>query len=120
MKWMLVGAIVACNACGDLLNTKGMRRFGEVHDLHPSAVRRMIARLSHNRLVVGGILAMAIAFFCLMALLSIARLSFAIPATAGSYVLETLLAEYVLHEKVGVARWAGALLVTCGVALLAL
>jgi uncharacterized membrane protein len=46
-------------------------------------------------------------------------LSFAIPATAASYVIETLLAKYLLHEKINRKRWTGALLVTFGVILLA-
>jgi uncharacterized membrane protein len=54
-----------------------------------------------------------------MALLSIAKLSFAIPATAASYVIETLLAKHLLHEKINRKRWTGALLVTLGVILLA-
>jgi uncharacterized membrane protein len=43
-----------------------------------------------------------------------------VPATAGSYVLETVLAKYVLQEPVTMERWAGASLVACGVALLSL
>ena len=39
------------------------------------------------------------------------------PATAITYVLETVLAKYVLKEHVNWLRWAGASLVICGVAL---
>jgi len=119
MKWALVGLIVACNACSDLLNTSGMRLHGEVHDFRPKAVGRLVAGLARNPRIVLGVVALAVAFFALMALLSIAKLSFAIPATAASYVLETLLAKYLLHEKINRKRWAGALLVTFGVILLA-
>jgi drug/metabolite transporter (DMT)-like permease len=119
MKWALVGVIVACNACSDLLNTSGMRRHGEVHDFRPKAVGRLLNGLARNPRVLLGVVALAIAFFALMALLSIARLSFAIPATAASYVIETLLAKYLLHEKINRKRWTGALLVTFGVVLLA-
>lgn len=119
MKWMLVGLIVACNACSDLLNTAGMRCHGEVHDLRPRAVGGLVADLARNPRIVVGLIALAVGFFALMALLSIARLSFAVPATAASYVLETLLAKYLLHEKVNRKRWAGASLVTFGVILLA-
>ena len=37
---------------------------------------------------------MAVGFFALLSLLSIADLSFAIPATAGSYMIETILAKW--------------------------
>jgi drug/metabolite transporter (DMT)-like permease len=55
-----------------------------------------------------------------MDLLSIAKLSFAIPATASSYLLETALAKYLLGEDVGWKRWAGASLVAIGVMLISL
>ena len=51
---------------------------------------------------------------------AIANLSFAVPATAFSYVLETALAKYILKEHIGWRRWAGASLVGCGVLLVAI
>jgi drug/metabolite transporter (DMT)-like permease len=63
---------------------------------------------------------MAVSFFAFMALVSVADLSFAVPATAVSYVIETILAKTVLKEDVGWRRWAGALLVCTGVAMLSL
>jgi drug/metabolite transporter (DMT)-like permease len=51
---------------------------------------------------------------------AIANLSFAVPATAFSYVLETALAKYILKEHIGWRRWAGASLVGCGVLLVSL
>jgi uncharacterized membrane protein len=62
---------------------------------------------------------MAISFFAFLQLLSIADLSFAVPATAATYVVETFLARVVLKENVAWQRWAGAALVACGVLLLA-
>jgi drug/metabolite transporter (DMT)-like permease len=120
MKWLLVGVIVACNACSDLLNTAGMKRHGEVHHFNPRALGRMAKDLARNPFVIGGIVSMAVAFFALLALLSVADLSFAVPATAVSYMVETLLAKLLLKEHVDWRRWAGAALVASGVVLLAL
>lgn len=120
MKWLLVLIIIVCNTTGDLLNAYGMREHGHVRDFHPSAVRRLFRSLAHNRYVIGGTVAMAVAFFALLSLLSIAELSFAIPATAGSYLFETILAKLLLREDVHWQRWLGACLVACGVALLSL
>jgi drug/metabolite transporter (DMT)-like permease len=119
MRWLLVIVIALCNTLGDLLNTAGMKRHGEVHHFHPTAVGRLVAALARNPFVIAGIASMAIAFFALLALLSIADLSFAVPATASSYLLETLLAKYVLKEHVGHKRWIGAALVAFGVFLVA-
>jgi len=120
MKWLLVLIIVLCNTAGDVLNTFGMRRHGKVREFHPSALRRLLAALARNGYVMGGMVAMAISFFALLSLLSIADLSFAIPATSASYLFETILAKYLLSEDVHWQRWLGAGLVACGVSLLSL
>jgi bacterial/archaeal transporter family protein len=120
VKWILVLVIVVSNATGDLLNSFGMRQHGGVENFHPSGIRRLIAAIARNRHVVGGVTAMAVGFFALLSLLSIADLSFAIPATGGSYMIETILAKMVLKEEVRWQRWAGACLVAGGVALLSL
>ena len=119
LKWMLVIAIVVPGATGDILNTLGMKRHGEVHDFRPGALGRMLAALTRNRYVLGGVVAMAISFMAFMSLLSVAELSFAVPATAASYLLETILAKYILKEEITRVRWVGACLVAIGVALLA-
>lgn len=119
MKWLLVALIVACNTLGDVLNTHGMKQHGEVREFGPRGIRRLIVALVRNRYVVGGIAVSAVSFFSLLMLLSIANLSFAIPATAASYLLETVLAKFILKEQITWKRWAGASLVASGVALLA-
>ena len=118
MKWLLILVIVACNAAGDLLDAAGMKRHGEVVDFGPRALARLIASLIHNRFVIGGMCAMAIAFVAQISLLSITDLSFAVPASASSYFVETLLAKMLLGEHISRIRWTGAILVAMGVALL--
>jgi bacterial/archaeal transporter family protein len=113
MKWALVAVIVACNTVGDLLNAYGMRRQGPVRNM------RGLGSGLRDWYVVGGIVAMAVAFFALLSLLSIADLSFAVPATSASYLFETVFAKVLLKEDVRWERWAGACLVAVGVALLA-
>ena len=120
MKWLLIALIVIPGTLADLLNAMGMKRNGEVYDFRPSAIFRLIASLARNPYVCVGVPAMALSFFALMALLSIAKLSFAVPATASSYVLETALAKYILGEHIGWRRWVGASLVSCGVLLVAI
>jgi drug/metabolite transporter (DMT)-like permease len=120
MRWALVGLIVACNTFGDILNTAGMKRYGELDDLRPRTLLRMAWEILRNPLVLGGLGCLAVSFFALLGLLSIANVSFAVPATAAGYLLETLLAKYLLKEDVHWRRWAGALLVACGVLMLSL
>ena len=118
MRWILVGIIAICNTLGDVLNTAGMKRQGEVEDLRPRSLFWMVRRAVVNPYVIAGIAAMAVSFFALLSLLSIANVSFAVPATAASYLLETLLAKYILGEDVRSRPWAAATLVAMGVVLL--
>lgn len=120
MSWLLVAVIVGATTCADLLQTFGMKKHGEIKDFRPGALRRAFRRLARNLPVAASIGFMAVSFFAFMMLLKTADLSFAVPATAATYVVETLLAWLVLKERISGRRWAGALLVACGVALVAL
>jgi drug/metabolite transporter (DMT)-like permease len=120
MKWMWIAIIVASTTVGEVLQAMGMRRHGEIRDFRPGAIGRAMAMLARSRFVIGSVAAMAVSFFAYMGLLTIADLSFAVPATAVTYVLETVLAKYVLKEQVNWLRWAGASLVIFGVALVSL
>jgi drug/metabolite transporter (DMT)-like permease len=119
MKWMLVAVIVAATTIADILKAKAMKQHGEIHEFGLSALGRVLAAIARNKLVIASVVCMAVSFFAFMALVSIADLSFAVPATAITYVFETLLARYLLREHITWVRWAGAYLVACGVALLA-
>ncbi len=120
MKWSVVGIMTAATVIGEVLQAKGMRRHGEIRDFRPGALGRAFAVVARNRFVIGGFAAMAVSFFAFMKLLTVAELSFAVPVSAVTYVAETILAKYVLGEKVNRVRWAGALLVAGGVVLVSL
>ena len=119
MKWILVAVIVATTTIGDVLKAKGMKEHGEIHDFGLSAFSRLLAMLARNKLIILSVLCMAVSFFSFMALVSIADLSFSVPATAITYVFETILARYILKERITWIRWTGAYLVAFGVLLLA-
>jgi drug/metabolite transporter (DMT)-like permease len=120
MRWLLVGVIVASTVLGDLLQTVEMKRVGEVHDFRLGSIGALLAELAQRRFLIAAVFFMAISFFAFMKLLSVADLSFAVPASAATVVVETVLAKLLLNEQVDLRRWAGAGLVACGVALLAL
>jgi len=119
MKWILVAIIVLATTAGEVLQAIGMRHHGEIHDFRPGALGRVASTLAQSWHIVASIAAMAVSFFAFMSLISIADLSFAVPATAGSYILETILAKYMLQEHIGWKRWMGTVLVAGGVVLLA-
>jgi drug/metabolite transporter (DMT)-like permease len=119
MHWVLVGVIVTANTVSDLLQSHEMKRHGEIGDLGPGMFRRVLATIARRRFLLLAVACMAVSFFTFLKLISIAGLSFAVPATALSLVVETFFARYILHERVTARRWAGACLVASGVILLA-
>ena len=120
MKWLLVAVVASSASAGDALQTLGMKRHGEIHDFRPGALGRAFLKVGRSWQVPASVLFMAVSFFAFLSLLSVADLSFAVPATAVQYVLSTIAARCWLKEQVDWRRWTGALLVSSGVALLAL
>jgi len=119
MSWALVGVIVTSTIVSDLLQSYEMKRHGEIH-FRRGGLARVFGRLFLRWRLALAVLFLALSFFAFMKLLTVADLSFAVPATAATYVFETVLARLLLKEQVSGRRWAGAGLVACGVAFLAL
>jgi len=113
----LLALVIGGNVVGDLCKSAGMRRLGEVDNFHPGALAGLLGPIAGSGLIWLSIAGYAVSFFGFMALLSVADVSFAVPATAAGYVVETVLARLLLKENVSARRWAGALLVTAGVAV---
>jgi len=113
LAWILVATIMAATAGADVLQSIEMKQHAR------SSVAETALGIFRRPLLMIALFCMAVSFFSFLFLLRIADLSFAVPATAGSFVIETILAKYVLRERVDARRWTGALLVACGVALLA-
>ena len=118
MKWVLLSIIVVATVMGDLLQSYEMKRSGHQR-VNARGVAKLLFMIVSRRHLLLSIACMAVSFFAFMALVQIAPLSFAVPASAATFVLETLLAKFVLNEHVGKRRATGALLVLSGVVLLA-
>lgn len=112
----MIGVAVLASSFGNLLLAMGMEHmpsFGH------SALIHYLFRLVDNPFVIPGTILSAIYTFTQISLFSWADLSFVIPCMASSYALTTLLSEFVLGEQIQWGRWAGVLLITCGVFLVA-
>lgn len=118
MKWALLAVIVVATVLGDLLQSYEMKLSG-AQEVGARGLGRILAMIFRRRYLLLAIVCMAVSFFAFMALVQNAPLSFAVPASAATFVLETILAKFVLKEVVGKRRAMGALLVLSGVALLA-
>lgn len=71
-----------------------------------------------NRDVLLGLVLETIFFVLLQCLLGQRDVSFVWPLTALSYVLTTLAAQYLLHERVDSFRWSGLALIIFGAVLI--
>ena len=112
--WLLVAVIVMATTASDILQSLEMRGHNE------ATIASTATAVFRRPYLIASIFCMAGSFFAFVTLLSAADLSFAVPATAASYVAETILARIVLGEQIDWRRWMGALLVAAGVTLLAM
>jgi drug/metabolite transporter (DMT)-like permease len=118
MRWLLLSIVVGATALSDLLQSHEMKRAGE-QSIGARGLMRLLKTIARRRELILSIVCLAISFFAFMALVQAEPLSFAVPASAASFIIETLLAKLVLKEQVGMRRAAGALLVLSGIVLLA-
>lgn len=114
---LFVAIVVLTGTSGELCMSHAMKQLGEVHVFTPRAIFSVIGRAFRLGWMWLGFGLMALSFFALLALLSWADVSFAVPATALSYVVGALGAKFFLGEHVNRKRWIGVLLVCVGVAL---
>jgi drug/metabolite transporter (DMT)-like permease len=114
---LLLFFVVVSGTGGEICVTRAMKRVGEVTDFHPLAVVRVILRALKVPWMWIGVGMMALAFFSLLAVLSIENVSFVVPVTALNYAAGALGGKFFLGERVTPRRWAGVLIVCVGVTL---
>lgn len=114
---LLLFFVVAAGTGGELCVTRAMKRVGEVTDFRPRALVRVILSALKVPWMWAGVGMMALAFFSLLAMLSIENVSFVVPVTALSYAAGALGGVVFLGERVSGRRWVGVFLVCIGVTL---
>jgi drug/metabolite transporter (DMT)-like permease len=117
LEFLLLLVIVGAGTGGELCVSRAMKVVGEVHDFRPGALVRFVLRAIRVGWMWIGIAMMALAFFSLLAMLSIESVSFVVPITALSYAAGALGAMLFLHERISRQRWLGVLIVCVGVTL---
>ena len=118
MKWLLLSIVVVSTVLGDLLQSREMSIAGAESE-SPAGLGRVLRLISSRRYLMLAMLSMGVSFFAFLALVQTEPLSFAVPASAASFVLETVLAKVWLGERVARRRTAGVLLVFAGILLVA-
>ena len=84
----------------------------------PQNVLKLIGDWFTNRHVLLGLLLETIFFILLQYLLGQRDVSFVWPLTALSFVMTTLAAQFILHERVDAVRWGGVALIVLGAAFI--
>jgi drug/metabolite transporter (DMT)-like permease len=116
-KFIYFFMIVVAGTAGELCVSRAMKQIGEVHDFRPSNIVKVIGRALGVEWMWIGVGLMTMAFFSLLAVLSVEKVSFVVPVTALSYVAGALGGRFFLGEKISLSRWTGILLVCFGVTL---
>src|SRR5690242_27024 len=114
-KVLIYLAIACCNGTGDVMLKRGMEDLGPIHLNHWAHIFSAFV----DPWVIFGITCLAGFFYAYLTALSWADLTFVLPATAFGYVVTAFLSRFFLHEAISPWRWAGVILITCGVGLVA-
>jgi drug/metabolite transporter (DMT)-like permease len=113
---LFIAVAVLSNSFGNLLLSMAM---GHMPGFSQTAFGHYLASLLANPYLIPGVALTAIYTLTQVSLFSWADLSFVVPCISSSYITSTLLGEFVLGEHVQMVRWAGVLLITLGVAMVA-
>ena len=120
MKTFIVILLATLSAAiGETLLSYGMKRNGQINLAVSSQWGHLVLTVVRNPYVLAGVVFLAVFFFLYLAALSWADLSFVMPLTAMSYIFAALLAKFMLKEELSWFRWAGTLVITLGIILVA-
>lgn len=118
MKWILLALVILPGALGDVLQSREMKLAGKQAESLPG-LRRILMLIVERRNLILAIFCLAVSFFAFLALVQTEPISFAVPASAGSFVVETLLARLWLKERSSPRKMLGTLVVLGGLLLVA-
>jgi drug/metabolite transporter (DMT)-like permease len=114
-QYLILGLVAVSAPLGDTCLSRGMTSLPAITLAHPAS---LIAAVFTPWIGAGIVL--LIGFFAsYLTALSWADLTFVLPATAFGNVIVALLSRFWLHEAISPARWAGILLITVGVGVVA-
>ena len=114
-RYLVLLAVMLTASVGDTLLSHGMAQVGPVSGSHLGLLLHALTNPSG----VAGIFCLLGFFASYLSALSWADLTFVLPSTAFGYIVVALLAHFWQHEHISPSRWAGILLIVCGVGFVA-
>ncbi len=112
---MLLAIVIVSNALGNVSLGYGMREIGDISSYSPVDLATSGITGLANPWVLAGVFLLCLFFVAHTLLLSWADLSYVLLVTSLGYVLVAVMSAVVLDEPITTARWAGTLLIACGV-----
>jgi len=109
---LIVASIV--ESIGIAFLSGGLKEINGATEISASQIVRVIKEGACNGKILLGITLEAAFFGALLYMLSVRDVSFVWPLTSMGFIVTTLAAQFLLHEKVGPVRWAGVLLIAFG------
>jgi len=118
--WLSIALIIAFSTSGDVLISYSMKCVGDLGELRRRrGLLAVINQVLHTPTFPLGFVCMVGGFFALLFGLSWGDVSLIAPASASlTFVTNAVAAKLFLNETVDKRRWAAAVLVASGVALL--
>jgi drug/metabolite transporter (DMT)-like permease len=107
---------VLSNSIGNVFLAIGMKHMPE---FHPASVLIYFASLLTNSWIVIGTALLIIWMVAQLSMLTWADLTYVLPVTAAVYIVTALLSKFFLDEHVSPLRWAGVVLISGAVLLVA-
>ena len=121
-----IGMAIICSVIGDFLIKQGaeqinavdVKSFGGIRGLlNPMKLFEFIRQsgIFHNWKLILGIVVLSGHFGGYLLSMRTAPVVTVVPLMASTYILDTILAKYLLHERVTLLRWVGVAVVVAGV-----
>ncbi len=111
----LIGLLLVLDTFAQLAFKMGVTHLGEFPTSSVPAVFKYCANMALNPFVLGGLIALFLAFFTWLTLISKVDLSFAHPMTSLVFVTIPLSASWLLHEPLHWSQIIGVILIVFGV-----
>lgn len=107
---------VLSNSIGNVFLAIGMKH---MPDFQTVSVLSYVASLMTNSWVVIGTALLVIWMVTQLSMLTWADLTYVLPVTAAIYIVTAILSKFFLGEHVSIIRWAGVIVISCAVLLVA-
>jgi drug/metabolite transporter (DMT)-like permease len=111
----LILIMVLFGPLGDVLLSKGMKDLGKISNWSLPELAHMFVVVFSSPMIWLGISCLLGFFIAYTLVLSWADYSFVQPSSSFAYGIVALLGHFLLGEKISPLRWAGILVICCGV-----